>query len=173
MAQAGGYITREDLTGYRMVEREAVRGTYRGFEIVGPPPPSSGRLHIIQMLNILEGYDIGALGFGRADTLHLLAEVLKIAFADRAAATADPPRDDPARAPTGQPAVTGASVAARSCSAVTPGASSTSTKRSPATSSTARSVMIRGTTALPVSGSDALRRRSWASRRGRRAPSAR
>ena len=90
MAKSGGYITRDDLTGYRTIEREALRGTYRGFEIVGPPPPSSGPLHIIQMLNILEGYDIGALGFGSADTLHLLAEVLKIAFADRAAATADP-----------------------------------------------------------------------------------
>ena len=90
MAKSGGYITRDDLTRYRTIEREALRGTYRGFDIVGPPPPSSGPLHIIQMLNILEGYDIGALGFGSADTLHLLAEVLKIAFADRAAATADP-----------------------------------------------------------------------------------
>src|SRR6202012_3581183 len=77
-------------TGYRTIDREPLRGTYRGFEIIGPPPPSSGPLHIIQMLNILEGYDIGALGFASADTLHLLAEVLKIAFADRAAATADP-----------------------------------------------------------------------------------
>ena len=90
MARSGGYITRDDLTGYRTIDREALCGTYRGFEIVGPPPPSSGPLHIIQMLNILEGYDIGALGFGSADTLHLIAEVLKIAFADRAAATADP-----------------------------------------------------------------------------------
>ena len=90
MAKAGGYITRDDLTGYRTIDRDALRGTYRGYDIVGPPPPSSGPLHIIQMLNILEGYDIGALGFGSADTLHLLAEVLKIAFADRAAATADP-----------------------------------------------------------------------------------
>jgi gamma-glutamyltranspeptidase/glutathione hydrolase len=90
MAESGGYITHEDLTRYRTVTREAIRGTYRGFEITGPPPPSSGPLHIVQMLNILEGYDIGALGFGTADTLHLLAEALKIAFADRAAATADP-----------------------------------------------------------------------------------
>ena len=90
MAKAGGYITRDDLTGYRTIEREPLRGTYRGYDIVGPPPPSSGPLHIIQMLNILEGYDIGALGFATADTLHLLAEVLKIAFADRTAATADP-----------------------------------------------------------------------------------
>ena len=90
MARSGGYLTLDDLTRYRTIDREPLRGTYRGFEIVGPPPPSSGPLHIIQMLNILEGYDIGALGFGTPDTLHLLAEVLKIAFADRAAATADP-----------------------------------------------------------------------------------
>ena len=90
MAKAGGYISQDDLTRYRTITREAIRGTYRGFEITGPPPPSSGPLHIIQMLNILEGYDIGALGFGSPDTVHLLAEALKIAFADRAAATADP-----------------------------------------------------------------------------------
>ncbi len=90
MARFGGYLTREDLTRYRTVDRDALRGTYRGFEIVGPPPPSSGPLHIIEMLNILEGHNVGALGFATADTLHLLAEVLKIAFADRAAATADP-----------------------------------------------------------------------------------
>ena len=90
MDHAGGYITRDDLTGYETIMREPVRGTYRGYEIIGPPPPSSGPLHIVQMLNILEGFDIRALGFGTADTVHLLAEVLKIAFADRAAATADP-----------------------------------------------------------------------------------
>ncbi len=90
MAKAGGYIAQDDLTRYSTIERQVLRGTYRGFDIVGPPPPSSGPLHIIQMLNILEGFDIGSLGFASADTLHLLAEVLKIAFADRAAATADP-----------------------------------------------------------------------------------
>ena len=90
MASAGGFITRQDLAAYRTVTREPLRGTYRGHEIVGPPPPSSGPLHIIQMLNILEHYDIAALGFGSTDSVHLLAEVLKIAFADRAAATADP-----------------------------------------------------------------------------------
>ena len=90
MARSGGYLSMQDLTEYRTITREALRGTYRGFEIVGPPPPSSGPLHIVQMLNILEDYDIGALGFATAPTLHLLAEALKIAFADRAAATADP-----------------------------------------------------------------------------------
>lgn len=90
MAEAGGYITTEDLTRYRTITREALRGTYRGYEVIGPPPPTSGPLHIIQMLNILEGYDIEAMGFGSPDHVHLLAEALKIAFADRAAATADP-----------------------------------------------------------------------------------
>lgn len=90
MVAHGGYLTMEDLTSYRTVTREALRGTYRGFEIVGPPPPATGPLHIIQMLNILEGFDIGALGFGTPATTHLLAEALKIAFADRAAASADP-----------------------------------------------------------------------------------
>ena len=90
MERSGGYITTRDLNGYKTIPRDPVRGIYRGFEIIGPPPPSSGPLHIIQMLNILEGFDIGALGFGTTETVHLLAEVLKIAFADRAAATADP-----------------------------------------------------------------------------------
>ena len=90
MAKSGGYLTWEDLHRYRTIARDPLRGTYRGYDVVGPPPPVSGPLHIIQMLNILEGYDIRALGFGTADTLHLLAEVQKIAFADRAAATADP-----------------------------------------------------------------------------------
>jgi gamma-glutamyltranspeptidase / glutathione hydrolase len=87
---AGGFLARADLAAYRTIERETVRGTYRGYEIVGPPPPSSGGVHVIEMLNIIEGYDIAALGFGSPDALHLVAEALKIAFADRAAATADP-----------------------------------------------------------------------------------
>jgi gamma-glutamyltranspeptidase/glutathione hydrolase len=90
MAASGGLITAADLTSYRVVERAVIRGTYRGYEILGPPPPSSSGVHIVQMLNILEGYDLAALGFGTADGVHLLAEVLKIAFADRAVATADP-----------------------------------------------------------------------------------
>ena len=90
MAARGGFIARDDLVGYRPIEREPVRGVYRGFTIVGPPPPSSAGVHIIQMLNILEGYDLRGMGFGSADAMHLLAEVLKIAFADRAVATADP-----------------------------------------------------------------------------------
>jgi gamma-glutamyltranspeptidase/glutathione hydrolase len=89
-ARAGGLLGLADLSGYRTVEREVVRGSYRGVEIVGPPPPSSGGVHIVQLLNILVGYDIRSLGFGTDATLHLIAEALKIAFADRKAATADP-----------------------------------------------------------------------------------
>ncbi len=63
MARAGGYLRPPDLAEYRTVERTALRGTYRGYEIVGPPPPTSGPLHIIQMLNILEGFDLRSMGF--------------------------------------------------------------------------------------------------------------
>src|SRR4030088_405993 len=90
MKAHGGFIAREDLTSYKTVERSPIRADYRGWEILGPPPPAASGVHIAQMLNILEGYDIAAKGFGTAATIHLLAEVLKIAFADRAAASGDP-----------------------------------------------------------------------------------
>src|SRR5689334_21809902 len=90
MKKHGGFIAREDLTGYKTVERQPIRADYRGWVILGPPPPAASGVHITQMLNILEGYDIAALGFGTAQTIHYLAEVLKIAFADRAAASGDP-----------------------------------------------------------------------------------
>src|SRR5262249_52056761 len=90
MASAGGLITLDDLAAYRTVERPPVRGQYRGFEVIGAAPPSGGGVHVVQMLNVLEGYDVAGLGYGTADGIHLLAEALKIAFADRAAATADP-----------------------------------------------------------------------------------
>jgi len=90
MTAHGGFIAREDLTCYRTVERAPIRADYRGWEILGPPPPAASGVHIAQMLNILEGYDLAALGFGSAETIHLIAEVLKIAFADRAAASGDP-----------------------------------------------------------------------------------
>jgi len=90
MKAHGGFITREDLASYKTVERAPVRADYRGWQILGPPPPAASGVHIAQMLNILEGYDITASGFGTAETIHLLAEVLKIAFADRATASGDP-----------------------------------------------------------------------------------
>jgi gamma-glutamyltranspeptidase/glutathione hydrolase len=90
MAREGGLITLGDLQRYRTIERAPVRGTYRGFEVAGCPPPTGGGIHLIQMLNLLEGFDVARLGFGTVDGIHLLAEALKIAFADRAAATGDP-----------------------------------------------------------------------------------
>ncbi len=90
MRSHGGLVTMADLTAVRVIEREPIHGAYRGWSVLGPPPPSSAGVHITQMLNLLEGYDIAAMGFGSPDATHLLAEVLKIAFADRAVATADP-----------------------------------------------------------------------------------
>ncbi|WP_407167612.1 gamma-glutamyltransferase [Bradyrhizobium sp. ORS 111] len=90
MTKNGGFIAREDLASYKTVERAPIRCDYRGWEILGPPPPAASGVHITQMLNILEGYDIARLGFGTAETIHYLAEALKIAFADREAASGDP-----------------------------------------------------------------------------------
>ena len=90
MRRSGGIITLEDLAGYKTIERQPIRGRYRGFEITGPPPPTAGGLHLVEMLNILEGFDPRALGFGTAEYFHLIAEVLKIGFADRNACTGDP-----------------------------------------------------------------------------------
>lgn len=90
LESVGSFIRLRDLADYKTIEREPVRGTYRGVEIVGPPPPCSGGVHTIQILNILEAFDIGASGFGTPETLHLVMEALKIAAADRRAVTADP-----------------------------------------------------------------------------------
>ena len=90
MRHHDAYLTLADLQRYRSHDMAPLRAIYRGFEITGPPPPCAGPLHIGQMLAILEGFDIAAGGFGSVDNVHLLAEVLKIAFADRAASTADP-----------------------------------------------------------------------------------
>ncbi len=90
MEKTGGFVARADLTGYKVAERAPIRADYRGWEILGPPPPAASGVHIAQMLNILEAYDVAAMGFGTVETLHLLAEILKIAFADRAEASGDP-----------------------------------------------------------------------------------
>jgi gamma-glutamyltranspeptidase/glutathione hydrolase len=89
---AGGLMTAQDLAGYAPVVRNPVRGTYRGYDIVSMPPPSSGGVHLIQILNTLEGFDLAALGAGSADALHLMAEAMKPAYADRAAWLGDPDR---------------------------------------------------------------------------------
>ena len=83
MERNGGLITAEDLENYIVAERLPVEGTYKGFKIVSMPPSSSGGIHLIQMLNMLEGYPIKKLGFGSADSINILAEVMKRAYADR------------------------------------------------------------------------------------------
>lgn len=90
MQARGGFVSHDDLASYRTRQREPLRNTYRGWEIVALPPPSAAGVHMAQMMNILAHYDIGGLGFGSLENVHLLAEVLKIAFADRAASTGDP-----------------------------------------------------------------------------------
>jgi gamma-glutamyltranspeptidase/glutathione hydrolase len=85
---AGGVMTADDLKDYRAIERAPVRGTYRGYDIVSMPPPSSGGVELIEMLNILEGYDLAHAD--AAQELHLLVETMKRAYADRALFLGDP-----------------------------------------------------------------------------------
>ncbi len=85
-----GLLTREDLARCRPKVRTPVRGTYRGYDVVSMAPPSSGGTHLIQMLNVLEHFDLSSMGFHSADHVHLLAEVMKEMFADRSVAMGDP-----------------------------------------------------------------------------------
>jgi gamma-glutamyltranspeptidase/glutathione hydrolase len=86
----GGIMTLEDLEKYRAFEREPIRGTYRGYEIVSMPPPSSGGTVLVQMLNILEGFDLEGIGHNSALYMHLLTEAMRRAYADRANFLGDP-----------------------------------------------------------------------------------
>jgi gamma-glutamyltranspeptidase/glutathione hydrolase len=83
MEKGGGLIDAESLAAYKPVVREPVRGTYRDYDIVSMPPSSSGGVHVIQMLNILEYFPVRAYGSESADNVHLLVEVAKLAYADR------------------------------------------------------------------------------------------
>jgi gamma-glutamyltranspeptidase/glutathione hydrolase len=89
--KAGGIMTAADLKNYRAVERPVVRGTYRGYDIVSMPPPSSGGVALIEMLNILEGYDLAKVGRG-VESFHDMIEAMKRAYADRAVFMGDPDR---------------------------------------------------------------------------------
>jgi gamma-glutamyltranspeptidase/glutathione hydrolase len=80
----GGLLTREDLAGYEVRERAPVRGRYRGLEVLSFPPPSSGGIALVEMLQVLEGFDLAALGPRSSAGLHVVAEAMKLAFADRA-----------------------------------------------------------------------------------------
>ncbi|QGY27632.1 gamma-glutamyltransferase [Pantoea cypripedii] len=90
MAQHGGLIGKADLAAYRAVERKPVSGSYRGYEVFSMPPPSSGGIHIIEILNILENFDLAKMGFGSADAMQVMAEAEKYAYADRSEYLGDP-----------------------------------------------------------------------------------
>lgn len=93
MRRAGNgrpWMTVEDLKNYKVVEREPLRATYRGYEIITMPPPSSGGVAMIQMLNILERYDLKTMGAGSSQAIHLMVEAMRRAFADRAHYLGDP-----------------------------------------------------------------------------------
>nr|WP_299240858.1 gamma-glutamyltransferase [uncultured Halomonas sp.] len=83
MEKNGGLMTMEDLANYEPAIREPSHGTYRGHDVYAMSPPSSGGVHIVQMLNILEEYDIAEMGFNSANTIHVMAEAMKRAYADR------------------------------------------------------------------------------------------
>jgi gamma-glutamyltranspeptidase / glutathione hydrolase len=87
---AGGNWSLADLESYRAIPRAVVKGTYRGHEILSMPPPSSGGVHLIQILNMMERFDVKALGHNSADNIHLFAEASKLAYADRSEYLGDP-----------------------------------------------------------------------------------
>ena len=95
----GGLITAEDLGSYEVKEREPIRGSYRGYDIIGAPPPSSGGVALIEILNILEGFDLAKLGNRSGDAIHLEAEAFRRAFFDRTEFMGDP---DFAKVPVAQ-----------------------------------------------------------------------
>lgn len=88
--KGGGLITARDLAGYEVKEREPVRGTYRGYEIISASPPSSGGVVLLEALNILEGYDLAAMGSRSAQAIHYVTEAFRRAFFDRAEFLGDP-----------------------------------------------------------------------------------
>ena len=88
--KGGGLITTDDLAHYEVKEREPIRGTYRGYEIISAPPPSSGGVALIEILNILEGFDLAKLGNRSGETIHLTSEAFRRVFYDRADFLGDP-----------------------------------------------------------------------------------
>lgn len=90
MKKHGGLITEEDLAEYEAEEQKPIHGTYRGYDIYGMSPPSSGGVAVVEMLNLLEGFDLKKMGHNSALYLHVLTEAMRIAFADRAEHLGDP-----------------------------------------------------------------------------------
>jgi gamma-glutamyltranspeptidase / glutathione hydrolase len=90
MRARGGLVTRKDLESYRAKKRAPLHGSYRGYEVLAAPPPTAGGIVLLEMLNVLEGYDLATMGFGSADYVHHLVEAMRRAFADRARFLGDP-----------------------------------------------------------------------------------
>lgn len=90
MKAGGGLITREDLAGYRATAREPIHGTFRGYDVFGPPPPSSGGIGLVEMLRILENFDLKKEGRWSPRTVHLMIEAMKRSYCDRARHIGDP-----------------------------------------------------------------------------------
>ncbi|MEM9207655.1 MAG: gamma-glutamyltransferase [Pseudomonadota bacterium] len=90
MRRHGGLVDEAAMAAYKPVWRTPIRATYRGYDIVTMPPPSSGGVHMVQMLNIMENFDVSAMGAGSADATHLLAESARLAYADRSKHLGDP-----------------------------------------------------------------------------------
>ncbi|WP_104625494.1 gamma-glutamyltransferase [Helicobacter felis] len=90
MAKNGGIITKKDLASYQVVWRKPIEGSYRGYKIISMAPPSSGGTHIIEMLNTMENANIHDLGFGSSKTIHIMAEAMRQAYADRSVFMGDP-----------------------------------------------------------------------------------
>jgi len=90
MRRHGGRLAKADLLDYRVVARPPVTADYRGYQVVSMPPPSSGGVHLVQMLNILSGYPLAEYGAGSSRALHVMAEAMKLAYADRSKYLGDP-----------------------------------------------------------------------------------
>ncbi|MFC1477565.1 gamma-glutamyltransferase [candidate division KSB1 bacterium] len=94
MEKYGGLISREDLAAYEAIEREPIKGTYRGYDIVSMSPPSSGGTCLMQILNIMEQYPIGEMGYNSPEAVHIMAEAMRRTYADRAQYLGDPDFND-------------------------------------------------------------------------------
>src|ERR1700722_7559994 len=84
MKSGDGLITKADLAGYQAKARTPIHGTYRGYDVYGPPPPSSGGVCLVEMLNVLENYDLKKMGRWSPETLHMMIETMRRAYCDRA-----------------------------------------------------------------------------------------
>ena len=90
MKENDGLITRQDLLDYRSVWREPIKGSYQGYDVYAMPPPSSGGVHLVQLLNLVEPYDLSKMGHNSAQSLHLFSQAMKLAYADRSKYLGDP-----------------------------------------------------------------------------------